>query len=61
LTEQVDANAVRSGVDMAYKLKKRYENPDQTVIIKKFDEMTDEELEKSVNDLLNKAGKPITT
>jgi hypothetical protein len=50
----IDVNAVKAGVDMGYKLKKRYENPVQEIIVRDFDDMNDEELQKYIDDRYKK-------
>jgi hypothetical protein len=53
----IDTMAVKSGLDMAYKLKNRYMAPEQTVVVKNYEDMTDEELQEQINARLNKTGQ----
>jgi hypothetical protein len=57
VTDQIDTNAVKAGVDMAYKLKKRYENPDQTIIVRKYEDLSDEELQAKINARIDKTAE----
>ena len=58
---EIDVNAVKAGVDMGYKVKKKYELPEQTIILKKYEDLTDEELEETINAKLIKGRKDRTS
>jgi len=45
-TEELDTNAVKSGLDMAYKLKGHYAPEKKTIEISKINELSPEELEE---------------